>query len=92
MSADIDQVGQLLQRKAQSLRRFDDPQHRHRLYRIQPVPTEGAVRLGEQAPPLVLTQRLQIHPGRLGDLPATQPGHARTSATRAANPVRTDHA
>lgn len=67
-AADLQQIGDLIEGEAQTLRCFDHPQHRDRLGRIEAVTTEGSIRLVQQAAAFVVAQGLNIDPGRVGHL------------------------
>ena len=58
----IEQVADLLQREAEPLRRLDHAQYGHRVRPVQPMTAQAAVRLLDQPAPLVVPQRLQVHP------------------------------
>ena len=64
----LQQIGHLIQREPKPLRGFDDPQHGDGFLRVQPVPTRAANRLSKQPTPLVVAQRLPVHPGGFRDL------------------------
>jgi hypothetical protein len=85
--AGVEQFRHLVEGEAEPLRRLDHPQHGDRLGWVQPVATQGASGLGQQAAPFVVAQRLPIHPGGPGDLAAAQAGHA--AADRSASASRT---
>src|SRR3989449_3807670 len=58
----------LIQREAQLLRVLDEPEARDRVVRVLAVAGRRAPRGREQASPLVITDRLDVHVGRRGDL------------------------
>jgi len=65
----VEQLGDLVQGEPEPLRGPDHPEHGDRLVRVEPMPTEAALRLRQQSATLVVPQRLPVHPGRSGDLP-----------------------
>lgn len=58
VSACLKQVGDLVAGEPEPLRRPDHPQDGDRFGRVEAVPAQAAVRLGEQAAALVVAQRL----------------------------------
>lgn len=78
--AALEQFGDLVEGEAEPLRRLDDAQCDDGFGRVEPVPAEAALRFGKQAAPLVVAQRLSVHPCCRGDLTAAQPAHDRTPA------------
>src|SRR5881409_1711407 len=58
----------LIQREAQLLRVLDEAEARDRVVRVLAVAGRRAPRGREQASPLVVTDRLDVHVGRCGDL------------------------
>jgi len=71
----VDQLDDLGQCETKALRGLDDPHLSHRLGRVDPVPAQAALWLGEQSAALVVPQRLLVHAGRDGEGAAAQPGH-----------------
>src|SRR5215212_10342364 len=72
MKARIQQFGHLVEREPEALSRLDHPERGDCLGRIDPVPTEAPVRLGQQPPPLVVPQSLPTDICRGGHITAPQ--------------------
>jgi len=71
-AARIQQFGHLVEREPEALSRLDHPERGDCLGRIDPVPTEAPIRLGQQPTPLVVPQRLPIDTCRGGHITAPQ--------------------
>jgi hypothetical protein len=71
-AARIQQFGHLVEREPEALSRLDHAERGDGLGRIDAVPTEAPIRLGQQPPPLVVPQRLPIDTRRGGHLTAPQ--------------------
>ena len=61
-------LGDLLEREAEPLRLLHGLHEPHRLLVVVAVAVDPARRLVEQAPPLVVAERLDVYPGASGDL------------------------
>ena len=79
-----EQLGDLVEGEAEPLRGLDHPQHGDRVRRVDAVPAERALRLGEQAAALVVAQGLRVHAGGARRAARERsPGHARPATRRA---------
>src|SRR5437763_4761282 len=63
-----EQLLDLLQREAELLGVLDEAEARHRVVGVLAIPGRSAARGRKQATPLVITDRLDVHVGRVGDL------------------------
>ena len=82
-AACVQQFGHLVEGEPKALSRLDHTQRGDGLRRIDPVPAEAPVGLGQQPPPLVVPQRLPIDTRRGGHITAPQ-AHAHGVLIRAA--------
>src|SRR3989454_11850536 len=63
-----EQLLDLLQRETELLGVLDEPEARHRVVGVLAIPCWSAARSRKQATPLVITDRLDVHVGRVRDL------------------------
>ena len=60
MGPRLEQLGHLGEREPEPLGGLDHPEQSHRLRRVEPVPTQAAVRPGQQTAALVVPQGLDV--------------------------------
>src|SRR5438034_332613 len=74
--AQPEQLLNLLQRKTELLGVLDEAEARHRVVGVLAIPCRSAARSRKQATPLVITDRLDVHVGRVRDLTDGQRRHS----------------
>lgn len=93
MLARLEKLSHFVEREPQTLCGLDDPQCRDSLLRVQPMTSQRALRFGDDSATLVVAQRLDVHPDRLGNLARPHRGaHAdvpTSEVARAARAART---